>query len=196
MRSLEAMGEYGTRELRHRALAESMLEGQQGGMPVSRWELAKSDGTKDWSASYQTVAQLMATDLFTVRPDDLADLAASVMNWRHIRHVPVEDNDGRLVGLISHRDLLRLMAEGLLTRTAKVVTAKEIMKHDLVTVEPNTSTLEALAIMRDRKVGCLPVVENGRLVGIITAYDFLSLSAEIIERQLQVGRQNVGMECL
>jgi len=138
----------------------------------------------------------MATDLFTVRPDDLADLAASVMNWRHIRHVPVEDNDGRLVGLISHRDLLRLMAEGLLTRTAKVVTAKEIMKHDLVTVAPNTSTLEALAIMRDRKVGCLPVVENGRLVGIITAYDFLSLSAEIIERQLQVGRQNVGMECL
>jgi CBS domain-containing protein len=196
LRSLEAMGEYGTRQSRYRTLAEAMLEGQESGAPVSRWELAKPDGTKDWSASYQTVAQLMATDLFTVRPDDLADLAASVMNWRHIRHVPVEDNDGRLVGLISHRDLLRLMAEGLLTRTAKTVTAKEIMKHDLVTVAPNTSTLEALAIMRDRKVGCLPVVENGRLVGIITAYDFLSLSAEIIERQLQVGRQNVGMECL
>jgi CBS domain-containing protein len=167
-----------------------MLEGQQSGAPVSRWELAKPGGTNDWSASYQTVAQLMATDLFTVRPDDLADLAASVMNWRHIRHVPVEDDDGRLVGLISHRDLLRLMAEGLLKRTEKAVTAKEIMKHDLVTVAPNTPTLEALGIMRDRKVGCLPVVENGRLVGIITAYDFLSLSAEIIERQLKAGSTN------
>jgi CBS domain-containing protein len=53
-----------------------------------------------------------------------------------------------------------------------------------MTVAPETLTLEALAIMRRGKVGCLPVVENGRLVGIITAYDFLALSAEIIEKQL------------
>ena len=49
------------------------------------------------------------------------------------------------------------------------------MKHELVTVAPETPTLEALGIMRHCKVGCLPVIENGRLVGIITAYDFLSL---------------------
>jgi CBS domain-containing protein len=127
----------------------------------------------------------MTTDLFTVRPDDLVDLAASVMGWRHIRHVPVEDDEGRLVGLISHRDLLRLLAQGLLTRSEKAVTVKEIMKRDLVTVAPETPTLEALRIMRRRQVGCLPVVENERLVGIVTAHDFLSFSAEIIEKQLQ-----------
>jgi CBS domain-containing protein len=58
------------------------------------------------------------------------------------------------------------------------------MIRDLMTVSPETPALEALAIMRRRKVGCLPVVENDRLVGIVTAYDFLSLSAEIIEKQL------------
>jgi CBS domain-containing protein len=99
--------------------------------------------------------------------------------------VPVEDDEGRLVGLISHRDLLRLLAQGLLTRNAKAVTVKEIMKRDLVTIAPETPTIEALAIMRRSKVGCLPVIENGRLVGLVTAYDFLALSAEIIEKQLQ-----------
>ncbi len=184
LRSLAAMGEQGARETRHRALTEAMLAGSRSGAPVSRWTLAAVNGSTDWSRSYQTVAHLMSTDLFTVRPDDLVDLAASVMEWRHIRHVPVEDDEGRLVGLISHRDLLRLLAQGMLSRSAKEVTVKEIMIRDLFTVAPETPTLEALTIMRRRKVGCLPVVENDRLIGIVTAYDFLALSAEIIENQL------------
>jgi CBS domain-containing protein len=185
LRSLAAMDEAATREMRHRVLTEAMLEQQQSGMPVSRWALARLDRSMDWRIGGRTAAQLMSTDLFTLRPDDLVDLAASVMNWRHIRHVPVEDDEGRLVGLISHRDLLRLLAQGLLTRNAKAVTVKEIMKRDLVTIAPETPTIEALAIMRRSKVGCLPVIENGRLVGLVTAYDFLALSAEIIEKQLQ-----------
>jgi CBS domain-containing protein/gamma-glutamylcysteine synthetase len=184
LRSLAAMDGRGARETRHRVLTEAMLEQQQSGEPVSRWALARSRGAGDWIRGFQTVAQLMSTDLFTAHPDDLVDLAASLMEWRHIRHVPVEDDEGRLVGLISHRDLLRLLAQGLLSRSAKEVTVKEIMIRDLMTVAPGTSALEAMAIMRRRKVGCLPVVENDRLVGIVTAYDFLSLAAEIIEEQL------------
>jgi CBS domain-containing protein/gamma-glutamyl:cysteine ligase YbdK (ATP-grasp superfamily) len=184
LRSLAAMGERGTRETRLKVLTEDMLDRQQSGAPVSRWTPAAVNGPIDWSRNYQTVAHLMSTDLFTVRPDDLVDLAASVMEWRHIRHVPVEDDEGRLVGLISHRDLLRLLAQGMLSRSAKEVTVKEIMIRDLITIAPETPTLEALKIMRRRKIGCLPVVENDRLIGIVTAYDFLSLSAEIIETQL------------
>jgi CBS domain-containing protein/gamma-glutamyl:cysteine ligase YbdK (ATP-grasp superfamily) len=184
LRSLAAMGERGTRETRLQALTEDMLDRQQSGAPVSRWTPAAVNGPINWSRNYQTVAHLMSTDLFTVRPDDLVDLAASVMEWRHIRHVPVEDDDGRLVGLISHRDLLRLLAQGMLSRSAKEVTVKEIMIRNLMTIAPETPTLEALTIMRQRKIGCLPVVENDRLIGIVTAYDFLSLSAVIIETQL------------
>jgi CBS domain-containing protein len=171
--------------LRQRALTEAMLTGEQSGAPIAQWPVAKLNDAHDWSRSYQTVAELMTTDLFTVRPDDLVDLAASVMNWRHIRHVPVEDDQGQLVGLISHRDLLRLLAEGWLARAGQAVTVREIMKRELVTIAPETSTLEALSIMCRRKVGCLPVVENGRLVGIVTAYDFLALTTEVIEGQFQ-----------
>ena len=183
LRSLAAMDGQGTRELRSRILVEQMIEHQQDDKPVHQWPLAKADAPRDWSHSYQTVSQLMATDLFTVRPDDLIDLAASVMEWKHIRHVPVEDDEGRLVGLVSHRDLLRLLSHGLLSKQPQPVAVKEVMKRDLVTVAPDTLTLEALKIMRRLKVGCLPVVEQGRLIGIVTAYDFLALSAEIIEKQ-------------
>lgn len=181
LRSLEHMAGMGTTELRQRQLTRAMLEQQTSGIPVAQWKLAEFRNVEKWGSSYRTVADLMSTDVFTVRPDDLVDLAASVMNWRHIRHVPVEDDEGRLVGLISHRDLLQILARGLLTLNQRPITVKEIMKQDVVTVLPGTPTLEALAIMRRSRVGCLPVTRDGHLLGIVTAYDFLGLAAEIIE---------------
>jgi CBS domain-containing protein len=125
----------------------------------------------------------MSTDLFTVRPDDLVDLAASVMDWRHIRHVPVEDDSGRLVGVVSHRDLLRLLARGRAACDAEPLTVREIMKQHPVSVGPDTPTLEAVRVMRSRRVGCLPVVENDMLVGIVTAQDFLEISGRLFEER-------------
>lgn len=185
LRSLANMEGQGTPELRHRMLVERMIEHQQNGLPVTEWPQAEMDDSREWNRSYKTVGQFMATDLFTVRQNDLIDLVASVMDWKHIRHVPVEDDEGRVIGLVSHRDLLRLLSHGLLNKQSQPVTVREIMKLDPVTVTPDTPTLEALNIMRHQKVGCLPVVEKGKLVGIVTAYDFMALSAEIIETQLK-----------
>jgi CBS domain-containing protein len=134
--------------------------------------------------SYQTVGQFMSTDLFTVRPDDLVDLAASVMDWRHVRHVPVEDEAGRLVGLVTHRGLLHLFSRG--SQASETLTVKDIMKADPLTVTSTTPTLEAMAIMRQHRVGCLPVVEGDQLVGIVTSYDFLEASARLFKEHLTV----------
>jgi CBS domain-containing protein/gamma-glutamyl:cysteine ligase YbdK (ATP-grasp superfamily) len=180
--SLASMGQKGTRDMRHRALASAMHERQWTGEPVHRWPLIEQSEPEDWSVSYQTVGQFMSTDLFTMRPDDLVDLAASLMDWRHIRHVPVEDEDGQLVGLISHRTLLRLLARG--TNGDGRVAARQIMKAAPVTVSPTTPTLEAIELMRTRRVGCLPVVVDGALVGIVTATDFLNASAKLFEERL------------
>jgi CBS domain-containing protein len=186
LKSLAALGQKGTRDMRHRALAEAMFDRQQTNEPVHRWAPIRREGPEDWQESYRTVGQFMSTDLFTVRPDDLVDLVASVMDWQHIRHVPVEDEDGRLVGLLSHRDLLRLLSRrgtGPLSTEPAVV--RDIMKTNPVTVSPTTPTLEAIALMRERGVGCLPVVEGGELVGIVTAHDFLNASARLFEERLR-----------
>jgi CBS domain-containing protein/gamma-glutamylcysteine synthetase len=186
LRSLAPMIGEGTPDMRHRTLAATIIERQQTNEPVHRWPIiAGGNGYKDWRRSYQTVEQFMSTDLFTVGPDDLVDLAASVMDWRHVRHVPVEDDEGHLVGLVSHRNLLRLMSHGAHERNSESVSVSSIMKTDPVTVAPDTPTLEAVAIMRRHNVGCLPVVKDARLVGIVTAHDFLAVSAKLFEEHLR-----------
>jgi CBS domain-containing protein/gamma-glutamyl:cysteine ligase YbdK (ATP-grasp superfamily) len=167
-------------EVRNRLVAQEMLVRQKSGEPVHRWPIMEASESDDWSQGYQTVGQFMATDLFTVRPDDLVDLAASVMTWRHIRHVPVEDDEGYLVGLVSHRALLKLLAQGP-PGNGITVTVRQIMTQDPLTVSSNTPTLDALDLMRRNRIGCLPVVDDGRLVGIVTSYDFLDASARLFK---------------
>jgi CBS domain-containing protein/gamma-glutamyl:cysteine ligase YbdK (ATP-grasp superfamily) len=182
MKSLSAISQKPC-EVRNRALAAEMLRRQKTEEPVHCWPILEVDESTDWSQGYQTVGQFMATDLFTVRPDDLVDLAASVMTWRHIRHVPVEDSEGRLVGLVSHRALLKLLTHGT-PENKTTVSVRDIMTPEPLTVSSTTPTLEALEIMRSNRVGCLPVLDDGRLVGIVTSYDFLDASARLFKEQL------------
>lgn len=189
MKSLGAMSDQ-PRETRNRLLAGEMLMRQKNGEPVHRWPLLEVNESAEWSQSYQTVGQFMATDLFTVRPDDLVDLAASVMSWRHIRHVPVENDEGRLVGLVSHRSLLKLFIRGAQANETPV-TVHEIMTPNPLTVSSTTPTLEAMEIMRGNRVGCLPVLDDGRLVGIVTSYDFLEASAQLFKEQLTTRSESV-----
>jgi CBS domain-containing protein len=184
LKSLTATQGNGPKDLSYRRLVSTMLTQQEEGKPVHTWPIIEATENADWSQSYQTVGQFMATDLFTVRPDDLVDLAASVMDWRHIRHVPVEDEDGRLVGLVTHRALLRLLIRG--TQSQNTLTVSTIMKTDPMTVCSTTPTLEALELMRQNKVGCLPVVDDGQLVGIVTSYDFLDAAARLFKERLSV----------
>jgi len=130
------------------------------------------------------VGQLMTTDLFTVHPEDLVDVAASVMRWRHLRHVPVEDQEGRLVGMLSHRTLLGLVANGRASAAAPVP-VREVMKANPITATPDMPCLDALALMREHKVGCLPVVKDGMLVGVVSERDFLDIAFHIFERYLK-----------
>ena len=182
--SLAGMGSAGSVDQRFRALTASMYERQQTGAPVHKWTDALLDGTTDWRDSYRYIEQVMTTDLFTVHPEDLVDLAANLMDWEHIRHVPVEDNDGRLVGLVSHRQLLRLVGQGM--RGDKAVPVNDIMKPDPITVRPDTESLEAIAIMRRHGISCLPVVdEDEKLIGIVTEVDFIEAAKNLLEEKLR-----------
>jgi CBS domain-containing protein len=171
---------------RYRALTAALVERQKKGAPVHEWQLAAFAEQETTNIPYRVVGQLMTRDLFTVRPDDVVDLAVSLMEWQHIRHVPVEDEEGRLVGLLSLRSLLRLMVRGLKGEGAnKAVAVRDVMRTQLVTVAPETPIKDAIDQMRRNKVGCLPVVKDGRLVGIVTEHDFIELSAVLLDRWLE-----------
>ncbi|MDX6532097.1 MAG: hypothetical protein QOH41_4387 [Blastocatellia bacterium] len=184
LKSLRAMRNEGSKDSRQQRLAGAMLACQKAGQPVHRWPLIAASEQNDWEQGYRFVGQFMSTDLFTVQPDDLIDLAASVMDWRHIRHVPVEDEAGRLVGLVTHRGVLHLITNRIAEKELGVITVREIMISNPFTVSPSTPTLEAIEMMRSNRVGCLPVVEGDQLVGIVTSYDFLDASARLFKEHL------------
>jgi CBS domain-containing protein len=184
LNSLASLNGHESNDMRTRVLTSTILARQKEGKPVHEWKLAEASELTDWSQSYQTVGQFMSTDLFTLRPNDLVDLAASLMDWRHIRHVPVEDEDGRLVGLVTHRGLLRLLSRGSTPQAGSSMTVREIMKTNPTSVSSTTPTLEAIEIMRRSKIGCLPVVDDGQLVGIVTSYDFLTATASLFKQHL------------
>jgi CBS domain-containing protein len=184
MKSLVANGSSAAKDAGQRRLTAAMLANQKQGQPIHRWPIIAKDESEEWEHGYRTVGQFMSTDLFTIKPDDLIDLAASVMDWRHIRHVPVENAEGRLVGLVTHRGLLRVISNGNRRVDGNAVTVREVMVENPVTVSPSTSSLEAIDLMRSSRIGCLPVVEGDQLVGIVTSYDFLEASAKLFKQHL------------
>jgi CBS domain-containing protein len=183
LESLEEMKDKGTLDQRLRCIVSSMVEQQSSGKQISQWKLAEYCAEQDWRESYRTVGQFMTQDLFTVRPDDIVDFAASLMDWRHIRHVPVENDKGKLVGLVSHRALLRLMAQGRVGKDCSV-TVEEIMNREPLTVHADTPTVEAIRLMRDNGLACLPVTRHGKLVGIVTEHDLIIVASRLLESYL------------
>ncbi len=117
------------------------------------------------------VSDLMSTALITVRASELVSDAHAEMESGAVRHLPVIDDHGRLVGVLSDRDLLRAAHERRAPRVA------EIMSPDVVKVGPDTPAHEAAALMLELTIGSVAVVDDhGALIGIVTATDFLDLA--------------------
>jgi CBS domain-containing protein len=129
-----------------------------------------------------------------VQPDDPIELVADLMSWERVRHVAVEDSRGMLVGLVTSRALLRhfatiakLRASGEAPKSGAEldgVSVADIMRTELLTVTPDTLTVDAIAIMRKQRVGCLPVVQDGHIVAMITEEDFMGIAAEMLDERM------------
>ncbi|HEY7476392.1 MAG TPA: CBS domain-containing protein [Vicinamibacterales bacterium] len=128
----------------------------------------------------------MTTGVFAVSPEASISALQDLMDEKSIRHLPVVDADGTLVGLVSQRDLLRCQSaleedlalstrDDLLTATC----AGDIMTRQVETIEADEDLALAARILLDNKYGCLPVFEEGILAGIITEADFVRLMAAV-----------------
>lgn len=169
-------------------LTSAMAERGAKNDPVHTWTPFTLDEYSDDSRHFETVGQFMITDLFTVLEDDVVDLVTNLMEWRHIRQIPVEDKHHALVGMVTHRDLLqhlRRLGSAIEGQDTGPVSVSEIMSRDPIHVDPETKTLEALKILQDNELSCLPVVENDRLVGLITEHDIMQIAAPLLKRFLE-----------
>lgn len=121
------------------------------------------------------VADLMTTNVITARIDDTMDLADLDMKMARIRHIPVVDNDNKVIGIVSDRDILR--AFGALGDHSLIIGA--VMTDRVETIDESEPAKEALRIMLEKKISCLPVADaSGGLVGVITETDFMRLLYE------------------
>ncbi len=130
------------------------------------------------------VKHLMTPEVVTLNLNDELRAADDIMRLGRIRHLPVIDDAGRLVGLLSQRDLfhsgvMRALGYGVhgQRKLMELLSIKEAMKTDVVTTTPDTPLTDAAYTMLVNKLGCLPVLEGDKLVGILTEGDFVALAA-------------------
>lgn len=162
-------------------ITSAIYENQYAGKPVHEWDLA-CDERLEYEPTSLLVEEFMSTDLITVREDDILELVTNLMNWRRIRHIPVEDKQGKLVGLITARNILKHITTHVANHQDIPVTARKVMVENPVTIDPEDRITKAMGIMREHEIGCLPVLKNGKLVGIITEADFLSITSNLMKR--------------
>jgi len=160
-------------------ITHAMIENQD--KPVHEWEMPVPSNLKSYKPVNVRVGEFMTTDLFTVQEDDIVNLVEEVMSWRKIRYIPVEDSRGKLVGLVTIRRLLNHFVRHR-DDPNSAVTVREIMINDPITVSPECAIGDALELMRERRIGGLPVVQGNELVGIITAMDFLRITGRLLQR--------------
>lgn len=163
-------------------LTASMMQNQETDQPGHTWELPDPNQLGQYKPGTLKVEEFMTTDLFTAHKDDLIPMVTEMMDWRKIRYMPVEDEKGNLVGLITSRLLLRHYSRDYSLDGPPPTMIRDIMIKAPITTTQQTTLLEAMNVMRDNQIGCLPVVQDTELVGIITEMDFLRVSSRLLER--------------
>ena len=135
------------------------------------------------------IKHLMTAPVIALFEEQSLPLADDIMHFKHLRHLPVIDEKNRLVGLVSHRDILRAQISVLsgLTESERAarqedVTIAQIMTREVMTVGPETLASMAGQLLMDNRFGCLPVIDaDHRLIGIVTERDYLRFAVKAIE---------------
>jgi CBS domain-containing protein len=127
----------------------------------------------------------MKTKVIRISADDSLWTVKEIMELAHVRHLPVV-RQGELVGIVSQRDLLRASLSNVMGLPAdeqqvflEGVKIGEVMSEEPIWIAPDASIRDAARIMADRKIGCLPVLERGELIGIVTETDILQYFASL-----------------
>jgi len=144
-------------------------------------------GTRFEDVECMRVRDLMERDVLTLDSNDSLDLADDLMRLGHLRHMPIV-SAGQLVGIVSQRDLYRAAISSVLhfRPTAErewlaKISIREVMTTNVFTLPPDASMQDAVKVMLAKRIGCLPVVEKGALVGLLSESDCLRYLAHLLD---------------
>ena len=163
-------------------ITESAIENQKKEIPVHKWNIPDLNALPHWRPSDLLVEEVMQTDILSVQPNDILEFVADMMNWAKLRYVPVENEKGDFVGLVTSRGLLRILRKMNEDTGLKDLKVKDIMIEKPLTVAPDQKVEEAMEIMDKHKIGSLPVIQNNKLIGMLTEADFFHLSKRLFKR--------------
>ena len=138
------------------------------------------------------IKDIMTTEVFTLHATQTLALARFLMKLKHVRHIPIVENDNCFVGLLTHRDLLAhtisLVADPDQNEQEEIddyIHLGHVMKTNIVTVDPEMNLRDAIPLLLENKYGCLPVISEKTLVGIVTEADFLKLTLNLLQESEQ-----------
>ncbi len=136
-----------------------------------------------------TINEFMTSEVCTLRASDSINDAWRIMTEKHIRHIPITDEKNHLLGLVTQRDVLASTDpaalqddKAALIEGSSDVTLGDIMIRDVSTIHTSDSLRQAAVYLQSHKYGCLPVVVDDCLVGIITDSDFISIAINLLEQ--------------
>ena len=146
------------------------------------------------------VRRKMKKDLITITKDERMTTARKIMKEKNIRHLPVVDGK-KLIGLVTNMDIRKAEASPATSLEIRElhylldkITAGEIMTRNVITISPDISIEEAATLIHDNKIGCLPVVEDGNLVGMITENDVMEILIDVMGMKEKGSRLEVVVE--
>ena len=152
--------------------------------PASAAVVEKREVRERLTLASALVGDVMSPTPKTLGRNDQLSVADDLMRAERIRHLPVVDEQGLLAGIVTQRDLfhsalVRALGFGTAVRDKMLssILVKDVMTEEVVTTTPTTPLTAAAAVMADRKIGCLPVVDDTTLVGILTEGDLVALVA-------------------
>jgi CBS domain-containing protein/gamma-glutamylcysteine synthetase len=179
--SLADMHDADTKEAQLSVLTAATITRQWEGTPVHKWSVARIEEGRTKPLQDLRIEECMTTDLFTVHPEEPLVLVVNLMDWKHVRHIPVEDEQGKLAGMVSWLEIVRHYSRGRTQEVAPVAVAA-VMQPTPVTIPPETSVRDAIALMRKERLDYVLVVKERQLVGIVTEHDIVHLVARLLEQ--------------
>jgi CBS domain-containing protein len=118
---------------------------------------------------------IMSTDLATVNDTASISMTEALAAALHVRHMPIKNEAGNLIGLVSSRDILKYLSK---RQQGPSLSVKEIMSSDLETVSSDDDLKAVARLMLDKNISCVPVVDDELIVGVISERDFMRFFAE------------------